>query len=94
MNSSYLAVGVLPTCSRLDEAVVVDLEIAGLSQKKLKIHLNFADYIVQKNQGLLFCGGDINMTHADKEYSVVVMFFIVFLTGEQNQLALIKNIQF
>ena len=94
MNSSYLAVGVLPTCSRLDEAVVVDMGITWLSQQKLKIHLNFTDYIVQKNlyQGLLLCGGDINMTHADKEYSVVT-FFIVFLTGEQNQLTLIKIIQ-
>ena len=31
MNSSYLAVGVLPNCSRLDEAVVVDLGLAWLS---------------------------------------------------------------
>ena len=46
-----------------------------------------------KYYGLLFWGGDRSMTHADKDYSIIV-FFIVFLTGEQNQLVLIKIIQF
>ena len=49
------------------------------------------DYIVQNCYGLLFWGGDINMTYADKEYSIVVTLLTMVLTGEQNQLVLIKS---
>ena len=31
------------------------------------------------------------MPHADKDYSIVVMFFTMVLMGEQNQLTLIKS---
>ena len=31
------------------------------------------------------------MTHADKDYSIIIALFTVILTGEQNQLMLIKS---
>ena len=67
------------------------LKTVELSQKKLKNHLNFADNIVQSCQRLLFSGGNINMTPTDKDYSIIVALFTVVLTGEQNQLTLIKS---
>ena len=52
------------------------------------------DYIVQNIKGLLFWCGDIKLTHADKDYSIIASASIVSLLGEQNQLTLIKIIEF
>ena len=68
-----------------------DLKAAGLSQKKLKLYLNSHGLYRRTYQLLLLWGGDINMPHADKDYSMTVMLLTWVCPKGHELLPLIKS---